>query len=394
MPGVKTVALVVLIAFVGQLLVSGPVEAGSVARVKELNLVFLHGAGGDAGSLQLLKDAVEELLPDYIANYERANPQVTVSYAALIRNYPNDVDIARWAANIGTSLDKHFRNKKDLILIGHSMGGKAALYGVAHNVNGMADKVAMVATINSPIRSLDRYSPAGGLSLDDYFRAANLLREDNGVIDSVLHYDSSSDGKLVGAQKYWLAFVSGEGAPSSAQFDYGSIDPAPRDMDDEIIPISAQYSTGADAVYYGERMHSSVGTSEEVAKFIADTILRYIFGGDIGFLTFAASGFFGHKADVLPGSDRWVDVVDEIIVGSGQLRHTNTSFSRWQQWEDVVGGYPPLSANRSSFQDRLTNVPVVGILFRRITEGGWLDPDNTADGRLVIMSQGRAGGAL
>ena len=37
------------------------------------------------------------------------------------------------------------------------MGGKAALYAVAHNIGNLADKVAMVVTSNSPIKKLSNY---------------------------------------------------------------------------------------------------------------------------------------------------------------------------------------------------------------------------------------------
>ncbi|GAI54949.1 unnamed protein product, partial [marine sediment metagenome] len=88
----------------------------------------------------------------------------------LQRCYPNDVDIKTWANNIADSIDRHFHNKKDLILIGHSAGGKAALYAVAHNVGDLADKVVLVVTINSPVKSLDEYYVTGGGSVLDYCR--------------------------------------------------------------------------------------------------------------------------------------------------------------------------------------------------------------------------------
>ena len=47
-------------------------------RVKELNFVFLHGAGGNVCSMQLLADFITEQIPAYIAEYELSNPDTEV----------------------------------------------------------------------------------------------------------------------------------------------------------------------------------------------------------------------------------------------------------------------------------------------------------------------------
>jgi len=75
-------------------------------QVKELNFVFLHGAGGHACSLQPLADSLTAQLPAYILDYEKANPGTKVRVNTLIRCYPNDVDIRTWANNIADSIDK------------------------------------------------------------------------------------------------------------------------------------------------------------------------------------------------------------------------------------------------------------------------------------------------
>ncbi len=354
--------------------------AGSIL-VKELNFVFLHGAGGHVCSSQLLDDYLTELLPAYALDYEQANPGTEIRVNKLKRCYPNNVDVHTWANNVAESIDEHFHDKKDLILIGHSMGGKTALYAVAHNIGGLADKVALVVTINSPVKSLQEYYVTGGGSVSD-FCSAQWLIPDRGVCNSVAYYDSSQDGQWVGQNKQWLAFISSEAAPLSKQFDFAGVDALPRNMDDSVIPLSAQYADGADVIHYGEHSHSDFSTSGEVAEFMADQILRYIFGGQIECSVLARYGIFGHKADWLLGPDYWEDVVGEVLASSGSLQHANKSYTRWQEWEDVVGEYS-LEDERSSYQvTRVNRLPWL----TSIKESRWLSPDNPEDSQLYLRT--------
>jgi len=378
---VKRILCLTVIVLGVQLSLLGSAQSAtqSPPQVKELNFVFLHGAGGDSGDLQLLADAIEKQAPPYIRDYEETHPDTKVRINALARCYPNNVDISTWANNIATSIDEHFQ-KSNLILIGHSMGGKTALYAVAHNVGNLADKVSLVVTINSPIDILSKYYFIGGA---DYWQARWLISSDQGMLDSLAYYDSTQDGSWVGSHKHWLAFISGESAPLSKQFDVSGVDPLPRDMDDTIVPISAQYSEGADVVYYGEFAHSDFTTIDSVATFIAQQILRYIFGGDIECSVFARSGVFEHKAGWLPITNSWEDVVGELPAMDGTLIHQNKSFFKWQEWEDVVGEYTP-DSQRSSYQANLVDsFP----LLTGLTESRWLTADNPEDYRLFLRTR-------
>jgi pimeloyl-ACP methyl ester carboxylesterase len=380
----KRLALLIAIGLFVQLSFCSPAQSASEdpVRVKELNFVFLHGADGCSCDLQLLADSIKEQLPAYTLDYEQANPGTSIQVDTLKRCYPSDVDVKVWANNIAASIEQHFRDKKNLILIGHSAGGKAALYAVAHNVGGLTDKVALVVTINSPIKSLEEYYATGGGSVMDYCRARWLL-SDQGICNSIAYYDSSQDGSWVGSNKHWLAFISAESAPYSVQFNPGGIDGWPRDMDDSAIPISAQYADGADVIYYGEYSHSDFTESDEVAGFMAEQILRYIFGGAIECSVFARGGTFEHKANWLLGTDYWQDVVGAVLVASGRLEHKNESYFKWQEWEDVVGERPP-EGERSSYQVSLVN----SFLFlTSIQESYWLSPDNPEDYRLYLRTR-------
>jgi len=377
-----TVALCLQLSFPGSVAsaAEGPVE------FKELNFVFVHGAGGSACRLQLLADTIVEQIPGYILDYELANPGIKVHVNTLNRCYPNDVDIDSWAHNIASSIDKHLPDEGDIVLIGHSMGGKSAVYTVAKNIGNLADRVALVVTINSPIERLDRYPVAGGGSFLNYCQAGWLLRPGGGVCTSVARYDSSEDAKWVGDNKHWLALVSSENAPLSQQFDYGGVDPYPRDMDDGVIPLSAQYCDGADVVYYGEYGHSDFGALDEVAEFMTEEILKYIFGGSIECSVFARGGKFGHEASGLLGTDYWQELAGDVLAMSGTLWHRNQSYTEWQEWEDVVEYYPPTyeKAKRSRYE--ASRARSSGF-FTSIKELRWLEPDNPEDCRFYVRTR-------
>ena len=358
-------------------------------KVKDLNFVFLHGYNGHSCALQLLEDCIAAQLPAFISQFEYENPDISIQTDSLRRCYPNDVDIDTWANNIADSINEKFPDKENLVLIGHSMGGKTALYAVSHNIGNLADKVALVVTINSPIKRLvDNYYLGGDTALD--YWGAQWFMPNQGVLESLLNYDSSEDGRWTGENKNWLAFISGESSPLSSQFDVGGIDPLPRDIDDTIVPISCQYSDGADVVYYGEYGHSDFSEMEEVAGYLADRILRYIFGGGIECAVFARGGSFEHKADLFPGADQWQDVVGGVLAASGTVVHKNDSYYKWQEWEDIVGDYF-VGVSRSSIQTiQKTSFPIL----TGIKQAGWVNPADSQDGRVYLNTRAAPGSSV
>jgi pimeloyl-ACP methyl ester carboxylesterase len=380
----KRIVLIIIIALCLQLGFGSPAQSAleEPVLVKELNFVFLHGGGGNACSMQLLADTITEEIQEYILDYERFHPNTEIRVNTLLRCYPNDVNIESWANNISYSIDKYLPDKNNIILIGHSMGGKAALYAVAHNVGNLAYKVAMVVTINSPINSLQNYYFAGGTSVLDYYRTIGLLSE-SGVSKSIVYYDSSQDGRQVGTKSHWLSFIAAESAPLSAQFNVGGVDALPRNMDDNIIPISAQYSFGADAFYYGEHSHNDFTYQEDVAALFSEKILRYIFGGYIECSVIARDGSFEHKAGWLPGTDLWEDVMAEVPASIGTIKHFNESYTSWQEWEDVVGECLP-QGRRSSYQiNQVGHFPFLA----SVEEARWLNEDDPSDCQLYIKTR-------
>jgi len=352
------------------------------AQVKELNFVFVHGMGGNACTFQLLSDSIKEQLPAYILDYEQANPGTKIHIDTLQRCYPGYVDVKTWANNIVDSINKHFKNKKNLILVGHSMGGKASLYATAHNVGNLTDKVAMVITVNSPIKSLNQYFVTGGGSVLNYCQTV-WSRLDKGICDSLATYDSCQDGSWVSHNKHWLAFISGETSPLSEQFDVGGVDGWPRNMDDGIVPLSAQYCDEADVIYYGNYGHGEFEELDKIADSMADQILHYLFGGQIECSVFVKSGNFEHQADWLLGTDHWEDIVGAVPASSGKLWHRNESYLHWQEWEDVVGRCLPRS-QRSSYQvSQVAGLPIL----TSVEERRWLSLDRPEDCQLYIRTR-------
>ncbi|MBN1191204.1 MAG: hypothetical protein JXA46_15715 [Dehalococcoidales bacterium] len=361
----------------------GPLRAApaGTAGVKELNFVFLHGLNGNAGSLQRLEDSIIDQLPAYVTSYQADRPDVIIETSILNRTYPNNVDIESWADNIADSINQRFTGKKNLVLIGHSMGGKTALYTVAHNIGNVADKVAMVVTLNSPIRKLaNYYFISGDTALD--FRGAQLIMSNQGALESLTNYDSAQDGLWVSEKKHWLAFVSAESTPQSSQYDTGGIDPLPRNMDDTIVPLSCQYSDGADVIYYGEYHHGEFTEEDVLSDYVADRILSYIFGGNVECSVFARGGSFEHKAGLLPGTNHWEDMVGGVLTAAGTILHRNESLFKWAEWEDVVG--KKSSVTRSSFQTAQKNsFPFL----TGIQESRWLNAGQPLDGRLYLKTR-------
>ena len=102
----KRLALLIAIGLFVQLSFCSPAQSASEepVRVKELNFVFLHGAGGCSCDFQLLADSINEQLPAYTLDYEQANPGTSIQVDTLKRCYPNDVDVNVWANNIAASI--------------------------------------------------------------------------------------------------------------------------------------------------------------------------------------------------------------------------------------------------------------------------------------------------
>jgi pimeloyl-ACP methyl ester carboxylesterase len=372
-------ALTVCLDFTGFQPVRAAPETG--IQVKELNLVFLHGMGGEPSTFQLLSDRLEELLHVYTTRYQELNPGVYIRVNTMTRYYPGYTNIETWAKNMTDSINRNFSDKQNLILVGHSMGGKTALYAVAHNTGNISSRVAAVVTLNSPVKSLNGYYVPGGGPVLNYMQTT-LRGLDAGISESVVYYDSSRDGLIVSQSKHWLAFVSAEKAPISPEFDRAGVDVWPRQMDDGVVPLSAQFSEGADVIYYGNYGHSDFAKSSEAAGLIANNILHYIFGDSIECSVLSRSGNLEHEADWLLGTDHFSDVVGGVVTSSGSIRHRNSAFYKWREFEDIAG--ESVSGDKRAYSYiNSSSIPVL----RNLEESRWLNSDNTDDYRLYLRSR-------
>ena len=378
---VKTSSLVLSVILCAQLLTAHPVQAETRPEVvKELNFVFCHGMGGNPCAFQNITDRIYELLPYFIDRYQEKNPGISIKVNTLDRCYPAYVDINTWANNIADSVNKHFEGKDNLIIVGHSMGGKTALFATAQNVGNITDRVATVITINSPIKKLEDYYVPGGGPMADYCRTTQL-GNDQGVCDSVAFYDSSDDGLKVSQEKRWLAFISAEPSPLSPLYNQTGVDIWPRNLDDGVVPLMAQFSVGADVVYYGEHHHSDVGAKDTTSLFLANNILFYIFGYEMEFSIPARTGIIKHEADWLLGTDHWSDIVGGIVAANGTITRRNSAFYKWDSWEDIIGECEP-GDERSYSHVHLDSVP----LLTSVKGATWANSENTSDCRLKVTT--------
>jgi hypothetical protein len=351
---------------------------------KELNFVMLHGAGGTACGLQNIGDTITDMIPLYVESYKKDHPTTKITFNILNRCYPANVDMETWAQNIGESINEYLPGKRNLILIGHSFGGKSALYSVAHNIEGLKDKTLLVVTINSPIKPLNCYPVSGAPNAIDLCKA-RFINSDKGVCSSLANYDSTEDGRIVSEEKHWLALVSGENTPGSDSFNYGGIDPYTWHCDDGVIPISGQYTEDADTVYYGEYYHSDFHEFEELYITVSETILNYIFGtAENGYSVLSREDSFTHKSDWWLGKDTWSDILGDTLAKEGATWHFNDSYMQWREWEDVAGGWPFVGDAKSRYYTTLSSSSGP---FTNIEETRWFDPANIEDCQIYIKTK-------
>jgi hypothetical protein len=180
----------------------------------QINLLYIHGVNNDAGgrsrahnSLNDLKAAVAAELPSRIASYQASHPGVTIRFASASANlytakpsplHPSDstdptlmddwevgdpgCTTSRQGDPCTTAFEWRFRlvqeiqrlfppTAKNIILIGHSTGARAA-FEVASNTGpggvgtfdwGVRDRIAAVVSINGMIDGLqsNRYNVVG-----------------------------------------------------------------------------------------------------------------------------------------------------------------------------------------------------------------------------------------
>ena len=226
-------------------------------RPSQYNLVFLHGWMGEPVDFSHLAASVRSEL-------EKRLPVGR----DLIPDCSNTEDVDTWAQSITAAIPDSWSN---LILIGHSMGGKAALRALAHN-ESLAERTAMLISINTPYRDLQRYNR----SILTLCGARTLMTNDRGACSSLAYVDSCNfdAGAVINHRGIpVVALVSCELRASSRECDlidflqehipgYIAEDIAnlPSDMfpnhrDDGVVPLDAQACPGMTVIPYGQSLN-------------------------------------------------------------------------------------------------------------------------------------------
>jgi hypothetical protein len=145
--------------------------------------------------------------------------------------------------------------------------------------------------------------------------------------------------------------------------------------------------------YYGKYGHSDFPYDKKLADFMANEILKYIFGGVIECSVFTQTGTFEHHASGLLGTDNWEDIAGDIQGWSSSIWHRNNSYFLWQTWEDVLEYQPPTYeySQRSRYVVSLSKLPD---RLSSIEELRWLVPDDPYDFRIYVRTRAAPRGSL
>ncbi|MBC7975629.1 MAG: hypothetical protein H7138_11665 [Myxococcales bacterium] len=203
-------------------------DSGIAATTAQLNLLYVHGVNSEAdgrarahNSLSDLKNAVNAELPALIASYQASHPGVTITVASASANlytaqpsplHPSDSNdptlmddwevgdpgctTTRQGDPCTTAYEWRFRlvqeirrlfpaGAKNLVLIGHSTGARAA-FEIASNTGpggvgtfdwGVQDRIAGVVSINGMIDGLqsNKYNVAGPFSFVTTCKDSDLI---------------------------------------------------------------------------------------------------------------------------------------------------------------------------------------------------------------------------
>jgi pimeloyl-ACP methyl ester carboxylesterase len=274
-----------------------------------MNILFLHGTPGEPFHMEPLKDKIEELLHEQGLELNHWNPDL-----------PNSDSLEDWSSNVANAINEWGTHER-IVIVGHSFGGKVAIYAVYNDIGGMRDKVDTVITVNSPIRKYE------GVYYNAYARsyrypdflislfAKEIGCEKTDSLKDVFISDCTDEANWVANNKRWLSIVSGERYPNDKKCNWGNVDLFPRDMDDGLVPLSAQYTDQADTVYYGVYRHDALfeNLSEGGGRdIITEIIVKYLLGEELEYSVLTCSGEYHHRADIWPGKDVWDDEVGQM----------------------------------------------------------------------------------
>ncbi len=278
------------------------------SHLSEFNILFLHGMPETPNVLVPLKEQLEIMF---------AEKNITMN--SWYPHLPDAESVHIWAGNIADEINE-WSPTGQIIIIGLSMGGKAALHAVADASYGIQDKVDTVITINSPIKQFQQYynsffgycypKPIIPLMATELMGYA----KPDGSLD-VIFVDSTDEANWVAQEKQLLTFTSGEHLPADSLFDDDLGDIFPRVIDDGTVPSPAQYTNYSDTVYYGICQHESVFrdlSTDGARDRIAENISQYLQGKPITRSVLRDSGMISHRAHLLFRNNTWTDSISFV----------------------------------------------------------------------------------
>lgn len=216
-----------------------------------LFLVFLHGWFSNASALTRVVEAVKEMLK--AAGYKDRE-----AYRIFTPDLDNKAAHDIWASNIASAITnpENIPEGAKIVLIGHSMGGKAALYAVAANVGGITSRVARIITYNTPYLPLNQFRFNKALAPSGTFLdGCTLFLPSLGIpfittpalCKSLAEHDSTKDVAVI-TQAHNIevyALYQGEREAASPDCDIPQSLPVkwdlyPDHVDDGLVPVDAQ----------------------------------------------------------------------------------------------------------------------------------------------------------
>jgi len=240
-------------------------SAPAVLRIElpqtQVDVVLLHGLGSTGQAMGNLETEIRERLRHF---WYTIRPWVW--------DLPPTADLAQWAVNIQARIAHELpADARKLIIIGHSMGGKAAIHA-AWGDRALSGRTAMIITINTPYDALALYQGALEQLCETYF-FARPGQSDQGACES-LAYDSVAIevAPLVGRGLTIVSLRSARGALRDPVCL--GVDIYPEYPDDGLVPIEAQTAPGAVRLDYGEWCHFDY--ADRAAGLIAALIVPMI----------------------------------------------------------------------------------------------------------------------
>ena len=239
-------------------------------------IFFLHGWLGESDDLVPLARRVLHLWSN--------QGKITSDLRLDLNGFPNNLGLERWATNIAQRIRNRLKDMSDtgkVIIVGYSMGGKAALYAVGHNISDIRDSIDVIITINTPYHDLAEFAPA--LLTKAACQAAHFWKRtpDRGACEDLVHHDSTDTVRTIQDETDIpiYALASSEDMPLSLSCNSpimsSPVDPYAWYLDDGNVPLKAQSVEGVKTIYYGNFCHwDLLEPSSPVLRVLAREILK------------------------------------------------------------------------------------------------------------------------